>query len=169
MSRPEILAFAPDGKPQPFLQRLAETVAAALREDGYLGPAGIDLLLFQGSSGPEVRPLVEVNTRRTMGQVALALKAHLAPGHVALWMHLPIAAAPVLATLLEANPIQLEQQRFIRGVLATTDPTQAQAVLTILLVAPTRAECGALFEPLLHLLPQAVARDLRPLTHPIDS
>lgn len=52
------------------LQASALRVAAALHEEGYYGPFGIDAFRFMGAQGElRFRPLVEVNARLTMGYV----------------------------------------------------------------------------------------------------
>lgn len=43
----------------------------------YTGPLGVDMLQFRTSAGIATHPCVEINLRRTMGFVALALRKHL--------------------------------------------------------------------------------------------
>lgn len=56
-------------------QAVADCAATALREGGYVGPFGVDMMAVRS---PErgalcVHPCVEVNLRRTMGHAAIAL------------------------------------------------------------------------------------------------
>jgi hypothetical protein len=56
------------------LREAAVAIAAAARDAGYFGPCGIDGFVFRGASGePELRPLVELNARFTLGTVAVGI------------------------------------------------------------------------------------------------
>jgi predicted ATP-grasp superfamily ATP-dependent carboligase len=66
------------------LARVAQEAGAALRAEGYRGPAGVDAYIAAG----RLRPLVEINPRHTMGRIALAIARRL--GHeVGSWLTLP--------------------------------------------------------------------------------
>lgn len=43
--------------------------------DDYRGPFGIDMMVVSAEGGYRLHPCVEINLRRTMGHVALALSA----------------------------------------------------------------------------------------------
>lgn len=73
------------------LREAAVTMAVAAAEAGYRGPCGVDAFVYRAPEGREAfRPVVELNARFTVGQIALAevrrampkLRAHLglAPG-----------------------------------------------------------------------------------------
>ena len=54
------------------------TVADALAEQGYQGPAGIDAMVYRSESGALcLRPIVEVNPRFTFGRIAIELRRSL--------------------------------------------------------------------------------------------
>ncbi|MDQ3684437.1 MAG: hypothetical protein M3430_02385 [Acidobacteriota bacterium] len=63
------------------LERMARIVGARLRDEGYVGPAGVDALEHRGG----LHPLLEVNARYTMGFVALAVERALRPATPILW------------------------------------------------------------------------------------
>lgn len=53
-------------------QRVAEATAGPIGSC-HAGPFGIDMMVVRGEHGPLLHPCVELNLRRTMGHVALAL------------------------------------------------------------------------------------------------
>ncbi len=56
------------------LREAAVAVASAARDEGYFGPCGVDAFVFLGPGGQaELRPVVELNARFTLGTVALGL------------------------------------------------------------------------------------------------
>jgi hypothetical protein len=78
----------PDGlPPAPWRQDLranAERLAAALSLRGYLGPVGVDAYTYRTAEGPRLRPLVDVNARRSMAEPAHGLSRRL-PGRFLQW------------------------------------------------------------------------------------
>ncbi|MCP5069040.1 MAG: hypothetical protein GY946_20955 [bacterium] len=55
------------------LREAAVTMALAASEAGYRGPCGVDAFVYRDSEGHEAfRPVVELNARFTVGQIALA-------------------------------------------------------------------------------------------------
>jgi uncharacterized ferritin-like protein (DUF455 family) len=56
----------------PILDEICRFVGEALSKEGYSGPAGIDMLLSRCQETWRLRPIVEINPRQTMGQIALA-------------------------------------------------------------------------------------------------
>lgn len=138
---------------------LAQHVGGPMGARGYVGPVGIDLFIYRQEGQLRLKPIVEVNPRRTMGQIALHLAQRVNSARTALWLVLSardIAAAgfadiaafarhmeerypPVLAS----DGLQLGG-----GVLCTTDPSQAQAFASFLLVAEQVDQCKAYFRHL---------------------
>ena len=53
------------------INQVAQTVGKALAEDDYVGTAGIDMMVHMTHSEFVFRPIVEVNPRHTMGQLAI--------------------------------------------------------------------------------------------------
>jgi hypothetical protein len=63
------------------LEEFARLVGARLAREGYFGPAGLDALEHAGG----LHPLLEVNARRTMGFVALAVERATRPAAPTVW------------------------------------------------------------------------------------
>jgi hypothetical protein len=147
---------APTDSDQHFKQLLRDIGVAAcqrLYAEGYSGPAGIDALIYQSpeagvSPTYRVKPIVEVNSRYTMGHVALALSRRVAPGASGMWVHKSLrdiksdgfANIVDFAKHLQAvNPLVLQRSPipFIQsGVLLTTDPERVESMLTYLQIKP---------------------------------
>ena len=62
-----------------IVEKTALVVGEALRAKGYRGPAGIDAMIYRNGEGFNVRPIVEVNPRYTMGRIAHEISKHVAP------------------------------------------------------------------------------------------
>jgi hypothetical protein len=81
--------LGPDGQPPlPWRQALrenAERLAAALSLRGYLGPVGVDAYAYRTDAGPRLRPLVDINARRSMAEPAHGLSRRL-PGRFLRWI-----------------------------------------------------------------------------------
>ncbi len=151
------VAFGADGGVAGRLAGLAAYVRRHLAAAGHRGPAAIDLLVYRppGAKGPEdwaLKPIVEINARRTMAHVAYALKQHLAPGRIGAWLHRPtkpddatkVARWPAIETRRSGRRRQL-----LGGVIATTDPGRSKRVWSFLAVGRTLED-----------LRQQVSRDL---------
>ncbi|MEQ9504485.1 MAG: DUF455 family protein [Deltaproteobacteria bacterium] len=120
------------------IRRIAEHVANALAARGYAGPAGVDAFVTRDGRW---RSIVDVNARHTMGHVARALKAHVAPKTEAVWWHLPTDdPAALAAQLRDAHPVVMAGGKITSGALMTTDPERAQRTLTMLVVGERAIE-----------------------------
>ncbi len=129
---------------------LIRDLGSKLRKEGYRGPAGVDALLWRDKKGDiQMKPLVELNPRWTMGRVALALENHLLPGVNGIWAFLPIRElktynfknAETFAEYLKSQyPLKRIQAgaslRIESGVVFTNDPSRAQEVLTVMGTLP---------------------------------
>lgn len=127
-----------------------QDLGLCLQKEGYRGPAGVDALLWKDVDGNlRLKPLVELNPRWTMGQVALRLETHLAPGVQGIWMFLPVRevlkrgysdAQDFAKTLTKKYPTRKVQagggMRIENGVVFTNDPGRAREVLTVLSTLP---------------------------------
>ncbi len=58
------------------LQRICCDQLAALLDGHYVGLLGVDMMLVSTDAGIVLHPCIELNLRRTMGHVALALHSH---------------------------------------------------------------------------------------------
>jgi uncharacterized ferritin-like protein (DUF455 family) len=127
------------------LHAAAHRVGAALAERGFVGPAGIDNLVYRDPAGClRLRPLLEVNPRWTMGHVSLALGRRLVRRDSprwrwAAWFHLP------LRTLERVG--LADGTAFARAVgdrvCFTTDPHRATALVTCVIHGADRADALA--------------------------
>jgi uncharacterized ferritin-like protein (DUF455 family) len=137
---------------------LLRDLAERLRAEGYLGPVGIDSLLYRDASGNlKLKAIVEINPRWTMGRIALELEKRLAPGISGLWVFLPVKT--ILNSGFESvekfasdwktrHPLKMIQAgggpRIQSGVIFTNDPSQAQEVLTVM--GPYEAFTGMILD-----------------------
>ncbi len=149
----DLLALFPE--PPDIAQRLhalyAEIYALLeeeLRRVHYLGPVGIDAFAYCDAGGKiQLKPVVEINPRYTMGRVTVELMKHVAPGcrgEFRLINRRQILAEGFTDFMAFAHsltgrfPIQLKgdpSPRISRGAVYLNDPVRAQACLAIFQVA----------------------------------
>lgn len=137
-----------------FFDTLADFLAGRLADSGYTGPLGVDALVFRQDGRLRLKPIVEINPRFTMGRVALGLARRVNASRTALWLILNqrevesagLGGIASFAAHLEGRfPVEMKGEHISRGVLCTTDPSQAQAFGTLLLVGESLAECKQYF------------------------
>ena len=127
---------------------LGELLEPELRGAGYLGPVGVDAFVYRDAAGQvRLKPVVEINPRYTMGRVMLELMQRVAPGAGGEFRLVNAAALRAEGFASFADYAADRKVRFplltagtpvprIRsGALPLNDPTQAQAVLAMLLVS----------------------------------
>ena len=69
------------------LKEAAVFVAHELKKLNYHGPVGIDAILYKDDKGDIfLKPIVEINLRFTMGNIALQLQKFLKKGSVGVWV-----------------------------------------------------------------------------------
>jgi hypothetical protein len=156
---PELREF-PCGNPnrlQPFFRELADHVADGMTASGYIGPVGIDALIYRAADPLRLKPIVEINPRFTMGRVALEMERRVHPERTALWLTLSdreirSAGFPDIGSFASHfedryPPIrEKEDARLSTGVLFTTDPSTARAFATVLLVGGSLEMCASYFQ-----------------------
>lgn len=151
---------------------LASRVGALAAHHGYVGPVGIDGLVYRDRRGaPRLRPLVEVNVRPTLGHVVHGLTCRVAPGRAGLWVvfrrgdlraERTVAetiehARRVLPTVMAGSPPRLRQ-----GVVPTTDPERMTTAGTMLLVADRRDDALRALNEAMPAVAMHVRRALEP-------
>ena len=143
-----------NGQDQRRLQKLFEMLtvrlAAHLAPSGYVGPLGIDAFVYRQNGTLQLKPVVEINPRFTMGRIALALIRRINSARTGLWLTIhqkDINAAgfdqiSTFAThLLDRYPARLLNEQLVEGVVFTNDPTQATQFATLLLVGKDLEQC----------------------------
>jgi uncharacterized ferritin-like protein (DUF455 family) len=129
--------------------RLARELGAELRKRGYLGPAGLDALVYRLADGSlRLKPLVELNPRWTMGRVAIELERHVVAGVPALWAWMPAADPSATAReWLALHPPRFSRSRLEEGIVFTNDPFRARSLLTAIATGDSAGALLAALEP----------------------
>jgi uncharacterized ferritin-like protein (DUF455 family) len=136
------------------LQKTAEQVGQEAFKAGYFGPMGIDAFIYRTEAEPELRPMIEINPRWSMGRVALKISQRLAAKHCGLWVHVSAndmkraghKSFPDLCQSLRAAQAEKiaenENSRLMhQGAFVLNDPGQARQSLAILIVGRDLSEC----------------------------
>lgn len=128
-------------------QRAADRVAEYLRQQGYRGPVGIDAMVYREEGELRFHPLVEVNTRWTMGRVAFELEKRVSRRRSAVMLIVPKASIEAKHSTLHDARVWAEstypatvvgsgaERGIDGGVVWLTDTEQAIAHVPVLLVA----------------------------------
>ena len=136
----------------PKLQRVYETIRRTLERElstrGFVGSLGIDAFLYHDALGHcQLKPVVEINPRHTMGRLTLELMRHASPGSHGLFRLVSSAAAQregahsllgYATSLRQQHPIVLKgaPERLIHeGAVCLNDPERAQVCLATFQVA----------------------------------
>ena len=134
----------PGNKIQLLYDDLFAALESELRAVNFLGPMGIDALIYRTESGERrLKPVVEINPRYTMGRVTVELMRHTAQGSFGLFR---LINRPLLRTegcddfaafarrLQEDCPLQFSPEparRISEGAICLNDPEQAQVCLAV--------------------------------------
>jgi uncharacterized ferritin-like protein (DUF455 family) len=156
------------------LEATAIAVGQEVFRQGYHGPVGIDAFVYQDRGALHLRPLVEINTRYSMGRLALALSPRITVKRCGLWTHISRphlekaghSSFPALTQKLEAVlPSKFNDngptRTLSQGVFALNDPSQARQSLALLIVAKDLEQgydclkSGGLHDPYLELQSKA--------------
>lgn len=85
--------------------------AERIQQLGYFGPLGIDAMQYRDPSGKTLlRPLQDINARRTMGRLTLGWRRLLGTGECGSWLHVSrgretkVSSGNKLETLLSSPP-----------------------------------------------------------------
>ncbi len=143
---------------QKALKQAARAVGLELAKAGYAGPVGIDAMLYRAQTpqGPclRLKPIVEVNPRHTMGQVALALRGRCAPRTAGFWGIWPVRALGpdgvkgLMDAIQHHAPLQRTKAAWTQGAMLTSDPHNASRVVSAVLLAPNLPACAQLAQRL---------------------
>lgn len=135
------------------LKDVAEFVGQRLGADGYEGPAGVDMMIFETREGEaRLHPLLEINARTTMGHIAQVLRRKITGKTEGLVRHVGLKEVRAAGfdslsrwaqTVQTAAPVVLAKHGIDSGAVFLNDPTVAQRVVAVLSVGPTLADAQA--------------------------
>jgi hypothetical protein len=121
-----------------------------LRRVGYVGPIGIDALIYRTPKGEcRLKPVVEINPRYTMGRLTLELMKYVCPGSCGRLRLVTRGQARkegffdlyrYANALAERLPLRCETEPhpgIRQGSICLNDPHRAQACLAIFEVSPS--------------------------------
>ena len=114
-----------------YRHSLPEELKELLKKSAYMGPVGVDSMVYRDACGNYVfRPVVEVNARYTMGRVAIELQKKTAPG---LGGFYEIVRKSQLQEELIFGPIAEGwlQVGLSTGTYVLNDPSQAEEFLAV--------------------------------------
>ena len=125
------------------VDELGKRLQPALTAHHHRGPFGVDAMVYRDHAGDlQIKSLGEINPRRTMGQVALALEQQLAPGRRGEFCLLTKQQikkegfrtfADYAAAAQASNPMSLnDQQRIISGTMVLADAQTTKRLLPLL-------------------------------------
>lgn len=119
---PEELARFLAGEISRYDGEIREAVERYVEPSGYLGPIGVDAMVHRGSGRLQLRPIVEINPRYTMGRLTLELRKKLASKRTACCVRFEL----------------LDKSRLVStdSLIVLNDPGLAERTLAVLSVAP---------------------------------
>lgn len=137
-----------------LIHSTGDFVGRKLLDLGYNGPVGIDAFIYQEKKGKSLsfkfKPIVEINPRNNMGRVTFELGKYVRKGHIAHWgiltrKHIEKQGFNSFKELAEKLnnkfPLRKEKRKgnkWVEGVLFTSDPFQAEEFISLLVVEPER-------------------------------
>lgn len=118
--------------PSQTFDNLIDSVTTSLKQrfiGHYLGPLGVDMMIILHQDKYKIHPCVEINVRRTMGELSLHLLPFLAPGVTAIFSlefnkHTPIPIPP--PAIYNDDGLLLEGTKLLTPI---TDDTHYVATL----------------------------------------
>jgi len=117
----------------PFVNAYLAVLPRTIYCSQYAGPLGIDVLAYETADGISIHPLVEVNTRYTMGMVALRLAPHIDSGSCAVFFVEKRTAE--LDEMFEKKPT-IANGKLVAGYVPLTDWVSAKQFVAYLYVVP---------------------------------
>jgi uncharacterized ferritin-like protein (DUF455 family) len=119
------------------LEQCAQWVGNKLYEVGHRGPAGIDALVYRARNGGyQLKPIVEVNPRYTMGHIALRIQRTIGD-RGGRWFRLVSRASAAHAG---AKSLKAYAETLPETALCLTDPERAEFVLATLEPLPASSQ-----------------------------
>ncbi len=117
-------------------------LAAVIGDSGLRGALGVDAFLHRDAGGGvQLRPVVEINPRCTMGRVTLEARRFAASESLVWWRifyqrHVREAGCRTLAEFAERirgeHPVMMQEDRLLSGAVCVNDPATAEHFLGVL-------------------------------------
>jgi hypothetical protein len=121
-----------------LIPALIRTLENSLMTGNYEGVFGIDTLIFRDENKKlRINPCLEINTRHTMGMIALAIEQWLGPGKKGVYKmfyHPGTSFAAFKVTMEKTLPLKLINGSYNQGFLALTPANESTQFGAYLLV-----------------------------------
>jgi uncharacterized ferritin-like protein (DUF455 family) len=144
----KVLHSANTGGLNGFGKLLATKLTLELKELNYKGPLGIDAFIYiDGEGSLQVRPMVEMNFRYTMGRVAMGFEKYIAPGRSALMKILSLKSKrdkhlrPRIKSLDTSIPEKNKKGLWSRGLLVLNEYSDDLCFPIVLSIGEDSADC----------------------------
>ena len=112
-----------------LMDKVCDFVGQKMYKEGHLGAIGIDCLVHKKGNSYFIHPIVEINPRYTMGQVAIPIsKRCMGPAifSLSLQSHLPITVPQMKRGLCQSGHIRLNDSHFLVGIFLTVSTESCQ-------------------------------------------
>ena len=140
---PEAARFLHESGTEDFYGNILPAhLAAVIGDSGLRGWLGVDAFLHRNArGGVQLRPVVEINPRCTMGRVTLEARRFAAPESPVAWRiyyqrHVREAGCRTLAEfaaqIREKHPVIMQERRLHSGAVCLNDPDTAEKFLGVL-------------------------------------
>ncbi len=139
---PEVSRVLHESRAQHFYEQvLPARLQEIMGESGFRGWLGVDAFFHRTPEGIQLRPVVEINPRCTMGRVTLEARRFVAAESPVTWRifyhrHFQEAgcasAVEYAARLRAAHPMVRDGPRLLSGAVCVNDPATAESFLGVL-------------------------------------
>ena len=140
---PEAARFMHESRAEKFYDEvLPGHLASVIGDSGLRGWLGVDAFLHRDAAGGiQLRPVVEINPRCTMGRVTLEARRFVAPESTVAWRiyyqrHVRAAGCRTLAEFAARiradHPVVMQEGRLVSGAVCVNDPATAEKFLGVL-------------------------------------
>ena len=162
----EAVRFMHESGVERFYEQILPThLAAVIGDSGLRGWLGVDAFLHRDTTGGvQLRPVVEINPRCTMGRVTLEARRFVAPEAPVAWRifyqrHVREAGCRTLAEfaarIRQEHPVVMQEGRLLSGAVCVNDPATAEKFLGVLIAGDAGQEFQGITAALSRQAPQA--------------
>lgn len=145
LGKEEIIFLKDQDRLKNLTQNVIVRVGKELHRRNYAGAAGIDCFVYRTSAGElKIKPLVEINVRNNMGEIAIQLSRRLVSRSVGLWMIMGLHElknfgftnfTDFARDLKSKFPVEQKSNLIESGAVFTTDPTTANRYVSFMVVS----------------------------------